>query len=129
MPWGYVDSHLSLDFDDMAPVVTKVVEVCEGSAAFPSEVAEPPLGLVEKARVVGKAAVVLNLEISVAQAADAELVQVAVSPVESRLDRQMEFSKVPRRRHDKLAPDRRIDPGQRNPYLQCVRFRGRHRSF
>lgn len=88
----------------MAPVVTEVIEVGEGSRVFTSEVAQPHLALVKEARVVVKATVVCNFGISVAQLTKVEFVQVAVPPVESRLDRQMEFAQVPRGWHDKPSP-------------------------
>ena len=83
--------------------------------------AQPHFVLIEEAGIVRKTAIVCGLEISVAEAADAEFMQVVVPPVEGRLDCEMEFAQAPGAWHDKPSPDRRVDPGQRNSYPHGVR--------
>ena len=55
-----------LDFNNMLPVVTEIVDVGERDARFVSEIAEPHLPLVEQTRRVREAAIVPILCVAVA---------------------------------------------------------------
>ncbi len=55
-----------LDFNNMPPVVTEIVDVGERNARFVSEIAEPHLPLVEQTRRVREAAIVPILGVAVA---------------------------------------------------------------
>src|SRR3954452_11335240 len=117
---GNIAGEQLLDLDRVMPIVAEVVEVGEGGAGLAVEVAQAHLALVEHARIVLEGAVLQKLRIAVAQAADAELVQVGVPPVEGCLDAQVKLPEVPGPGHDEAAPDRRLDLGQRDPDLQGV---------
>src|SRR6185437_6835508 len=99
------------------PAVAEVVEIVERGAGRPVEVEEAHLALIEGAGVVVEAEVLDQGRIAVAQAADAELVQVIVPPVESRLDHEVKLAEVPCPGKDKASPDEGIDLGERDPDL------------
>ena len=105
--------------DDVLPVVAEVIDVEEAEAFAAVEVAQPDLALVETAGVVLELGLA-EFGIAVGQAADAELVEVAVPPAESGLDDMMQLAEAEAARHDQAPPDRRLDVGERDTDLQGI---------
>lgn len=109
------------DLDPVLPVVAEVVDVGERDPFCVAEVEKAHLVLVEQPWAVHEAAVV-GLWVAVAQAADAEFMQVGVPPVERGLDCEMKLAEVPGAGHDQAALYLWRDPVQRDAKLQGVQI-------
>lgn len=85
--------HEFLDHDGVAPVIAEVIDVIEHRS--PREVAEANLTTIKDVGVVFIGILRQELDIAIAQAADVELVQMIVPPVEGRLKGKMQLPKIP----------------------------------
>lgn len=116
---GAVDARCGLRFrivreelfdrDDMLPMIAKIVEVDHGKPRLALEIDQPNLFLVERARAANILHFVEFIGIAVGKAADAELVQMIVPPIERGLNDEMKLGKIPADRNDHAPPDGRID--------------------
>ena len=114
-----VEGEEPFELDDVFPVVAEVIDVKKAEAFAAVEVAQPYLALVETAGVVLELGLA-EFGIAIGQAADAELVEVAVPPAESGLDDTMQLAETEAARHDQAPPDRRLDFGERDTDLQGI---------
>ena len=74
------------DPDHVGPVVAEIVEIAEGQF-LPCEIRQPDFGVVEDPHAAK--AIVKLVEVAIAQAADPELMQMAVGPAERGLKHEM----------------------------------------
>jgi hypothetical protein len=122
-----IEGEEPLEFDDVLPVVAKVVNIEKTEVFSAIEVEEAHGALIEAARVAFEFRLT-SLGIAVGQAADPEFVKVAIPPAEGGLDDAVQLAEVESDRHDKAAPDWRLDPDKRDADLNGVRFVEAHAS-
>lgn len=91
--WRDIKRREFFDYDSVAPVITEVIDVIEHGSL--REVAEANLMTIKDAGVVFIRILRQELDIAIAQAADVELVQMIVPPVEGRLNSKMQLPKIP----------------------------------
>jgi len=114
-----VEGEEPLELDDVLPVVAEVIDVKKAEAFAAVEIAQAHVAFVEAAGVVLELGLA-EFGIAVGQAADAELVQVAVPPAEGGLDDAMQLAEMEAARHDQATPNRWLDFGERDADLQGI---------
>ncbi len=85
---GDIKGKQFLKLDRMMPVVAKIVEVRERRSRA-HEIPQADFAFIEDPRIIREGTLLKNCDIAVTQAADVELMEMIVPPVEGRLDRQM----------------------------------------
>ena len=120
-----VERQQLLDFHRVTPVVAEIVSIGERHPVFAAKVSQRDLAFVKQARAVFERHI-LDIRVAIAQTADAKLVKVSVSPIESRLDRQMKLVETPAQRHNQSSPDQRLDVIDRDAKSRSVEFLAKH---
>lgn len=123
---GDGERQLRFDVDDMVPAVPEIVPIFEGNPRCAREVAHPNFALVEQSWFQIGRHIVSDFEVAVTQSADLKFVEVAIPPIESGLDTQMQLMQVPGDWNNESSPYRRRDAGNFDPNLCGVQFFERH---
>jgi hypothetical protein len=116
------DRQLLLELDDVLPAIAEVVLVYEGYPLPMAEIEQPHLGFVEPAWLPLEFGGTDLVDVSVAQSANHELVQVIVPPTKGGLDHLMQITQVKGPRDDDPSPDLWLNISKRNADLYRVRL-------
>lgn len=115
---GLAQCKKRFHMDLMAPVVAEIVDIGEAGAFF--EIAKAHLPKIKHARIVVKRIFRQERDVTKAQPADPELVEMIIPPVECRLDGKVQLLEVPLARQDETTPDIRLDLVEANANLDGI---------
>lgn len=115
---GLVQCKKRFHLDPMAPVVAEIVDIGEAGAFF--EIAKAHLPKIKDARIVIKRIFRQERDVTIAQSADPELVEMIIPPVECRLDGKVQLLEVPLARQDETTPDIQFDLVEANADLDGI---------
>ena len=115
--WCWIHREQAFELNDVLPAIAEVVLVHECEMLRSVEIDQSHFGLVEASGVAIEFGLADLLKITIAEAADEELMQMVIPPAEGSLDDVMQLAKVKGPGDDKAAPDYWFDFDERDTHL------------